>query len=86
MDACQRIGEKVGENRELDPDKWEYVVFYKIRNYARIFNSISLININFFIAFNRVVCINDVVSRTWTFQAFDKMVSGLLRNEENPSN
>ena len=67
MEACQRIGETVGETRDLDPEKWDYVVFDKIRNYARIFSSITLININFFIAFNRVVCINDVVARTWTF-------------------
>jgi hypothetical protein len=85
MDSCQRIGEQVGESRYLDPDKWDYVVFYKIRNYARLFSSISLIKINFFIAFNRVVCINDVVARTWTFQAFDNKISGLLKNDANPS-
>jgi hypothetical protein len=61
------------------------VVYDKIRNYARIFSSITLININFFVAFNRVVCINDVVSHNWIFQAFDQKVSGLLRNEANPA-
>ena len=62
MDACQSIGETVGEHKNLNPEKWNYAIFYKIRNFARIFTSISLININFFIAFNRVVCIYDVVA------------------------
>ena len=71
QEACQRIGESVGEVRELDPEKWDYVVYDKIRNYGRIFSAITLININFFVAFNRVVCINDVVTHAWSFHAFD---------------
>ncbi len=87
MNACQRIGEQVGEPRDLDNDKWEYVIYDKIRNHCRLFGAITLININFFIAFRNIVAINDVVSKTWLFHSFkdDKgisvPVSGLLRNQ-----
>lgn len=87
MDACQRIGESVGEARDLDADKWDYVVYDKIRNHCRLFGAITLININFFIAFRNIVAINDVVSKTWLFHSFKDtttgnpiIVSGLLRN------
>ena len=84
MFSSQRIDETVAKDIKLDPAKWEYVIFQKIRNYALIFSSITLINVNLFIAFNRVVCINDFVTRTWTFRFFDKNVKELLRNEANP--
>lgn len=78
--AAQRIGETVGETIKLDPSKWDHVNFDKIRNHARIFSAITLININFFIAFNKVVAISDVVTKEWKFYSFSNTVSGLLRN------
>jgi hypothetical protein len=79
--AAQRIGESVGETINLNPHKWDHVNFDKIRNHARIFSAITLININFFVAFNKVVAINDVVGKSWKFYSFPYTVSGLLRNQ-----
>ena len=60
--AAQRIGESVGDTIKLDPTKWDHINFDKIRNHARIFSAITLININFFIAFNKIVAVSDVVT------------------------
>lgn len=79
--SAQRIGETVGEIIKLDPSKWDHVNFDKIRNHARIFSAITLININFFVAFNKVVAISDVVTKEWKFYSFQNTVSGLLRNQ-----
>lgn len=81
--AAQRIGESVGETIKLDPTKWDHINFDKIRNHARIFSAITLININFFVAFNKVVAVNDVVTTTWKFYSFPNTVSGLLRNQSS---
>ncbi len=79
--SAQRIGETVGEIIKLDPTKWDHVIFDKIRNHARIFSAITLININFFVAFNKIVAINEVVTKEWKFYSFSNTVSGLLRNQ-----
>ena len=79
--SAQRIGETVGEIIKLDPTKWVHVIFDKIRNHARIFSAITLININFFVAFNKIVAINEVVTKEWKFYSFSNTVSGLLRNQ-----
>lgn len=71
----------MGEIIKLDPSKWDHVNFDKIRNHARIFSSITLINIHFFIAFNKIVAMNDVVTKEWKFFPFTNTVAGLLRNQ-----
>jgi hypothetical protein len=52
QDACQRIGESAGTIRELDPQKWHFNMYDMIRNYARIYTAITLVNVSFFVAFN----------------------------------
>lgn len=52
QDAQQRIGESVGQQRELDPHKWHFIIYDLIRNHARIYTAMTLVNVNFFVAFN----------------------------------
>ena len=82
QDAAQRIGESVGQQRELDPQKWHFIVYDLIRNHARIYTAITLVNVNFFVAFNQVVAVYDVVRKEWKNHFFFKQqVFGLLRNQ-----
>lgn len=69
--------------RQFDPHKDKYLTYDLIRNYARIYTAITLVNVNFFIAFNDVVCIYDFVLKQWKHFFFygGKKVSGLLRNQ-----
>jgi hypothetical protein len=64
-EAAQRIGESVGIDRKLDANKWHFIIYDLIRNHARIYTAITLVNTNFFVAFNKVVVIYDVVRKEW---------------------
>ncbi|TNV87473.1 hypothetical protein FGO68_gene17665 [Halteria grandinella] len=81
QDACQRIGESVGTPRELDPHKWHFIIYDLIRNHARIYTAMTLVNVNFFVAFNQVVAVYDVVRKEWKPYFFKQQVFGLLRNQ-----
>ena len=82
QDAAQRIGESVGVEIKLDSNKWHFVIYDLIRNHARIYTAITLINTNFFVAFNKVVAIYDVVTKEWKSHFFfSSSVFGLLRNQ-----
>jgi hypothetical protein len=82
LDSAQRIGESVGVERDLDPQKWHFIMYDLIRNHARIYTAITLVNVNFFVAFNKVVAIYDVVRKEWKSHFFFKQqVFGLLRNQ-----
>lgn len=82
LDLAQRIGESVGVEKDLDPEKWHMVMYDLIRNHARIFTAITLVNVNFFVAFNNVVAIYDVVRKQWKSHfLFKQKVFGLLRNQ-----
>lgn len=79
--SAQRIGESVGVDQTFDVDKWILVTYDLIRNHARIYTAITLVNTNFFVAFNKVVAIYDVVRKTWRYHFFfEHIVCGLLRN------
>lgn len=82
QDACQRIGESVGVHKNLDALKWHFNIYDLVRNHARIYTAITLVNTNFFVAFNNVVAIYDVVKKQWTnFFYFTTQVFALLRNQ-----
>ena len=81
QESAQRIGESVSVEKQLDANKWHFVIYDLIRNHARIYTAITLVNVNFFVAFNNVVAIYDVVRKEWKSHFFmPSKVFGLLRN------
>jgi hypothetical protein len=81
ISTAQRIGESVGVEKPLDPLKWYFNTYDLVRNHARIYSAITLVNTNFFVAFNQVVAIYDVVEKEFKyFFYFEDQVVGLLRN------
>jgi hypothetical protein len=63
--------------------KWDTLFYDLIRSRVRIFTKITLVTTNFFVAFNKVVSVFDVVRKEWKFHFFfESDVIELLRNQK----
>ena len=77
----QRIGPDVAEIASYKTEKWNVHFYDLIRYYVRIFTRITLVTTNFFVAYNKVVSIYDIVKKEWKFHFFfEHDVIEVLRN------
>ena len=68
-------------------EKWEARFYDLIRYYVKIFTKITLVTTNFFVAYNKIVSIYDIVKKEWKFHFFFKhTVIELLKNQKNLKN
>ncbi len=67
--------------------KWSTHFYDLIRYYVKIFTKITLVNTNFFVAFNKVVSIYDIVKKEWKSHFFfSHDVIEVFRNQKKSKN
>ena len=68
-------------------EKWEARFYDLIRYYVKIFTKITLVTTNFFVAYNKIVSIYDIVKKEWKFHFFfNHQVIELLKNQKSMKN
>jgi hypothetical protein len=71
----------VGVNVKFKIDKWYQIMYDLIRYNVKLFTAITLINTNFFVSYNNVVSIYDIVRKEWKAHFFlEDDVIELMRN------
>ncbi|CDW78106.1 wd-40 repeat protein [Stylonychia lemnae] len=79
----QRLGIDVSEVVNFRVSKWKEIFYDIIRYQVKIFTKINLVNTSFFVAYNKVVSIFDIVKKEWKIHFFfPSDVIELLRNQK----
>ena len=65
LSSNQRIGVDVGRPCRFKNDKWNQYMYDLTRYKVRLFTSLTLINTSFFVSYNKVVSMYDVIHGEW---------------------
>jgi len=66
----QRIGIDVSEILNYNIVKWKELFYDLVRYRVKIYTKITLVTTNFFVAYNKVVSIFDIVKKEWKTHFF----------------
>ena len=76
MDVAKTFDEEKGY--------WDKIMYGKIRKFVKIFKSVAIANTTFFVAFDKIVSIFDLISKMWVDHfIFEEDIEEILRNQNS---